>query len=234
VVIPEPSWWEPETPFLYRGILELWDAGQATDRTEIIHGFCTYRLGSRGLFMNGKPFTLRAADLKGPVADVDLRSLRAGGCNCLVFPLDDYDLALAEAADRLGFLVLGRLAASDAGGFGSNLETHPSLLGYLGEPGTSNASVLLRPVPGRSPPLYGLEVNQPINSLPHEVGFLICPQPLALLLAPLARPTIIRPALKSEAGRWPLPEAPPILGLMVDPESFLGKDSAALGQGASS
>ena len=28
VVIPEPSWWEPKTPFLYQGPLELWQDGQ--------------------------------------------------------------------------------------------------------------------------------------------------------------------------------------------------------------
>jgi hypothetical protein len=38
VVIPEANWWEPETPFLYEGPVELWQDGQRCDRRDISHG----------------------------------------------------------------------------------------------------------------------------------------------------------------------------------------------------
>src|SRR5579883_857477 len=41
-VIPEPSLWEPQTPFLYEGTVELWDNGKLSDRVAI-------RLGLRDL-----------------------------------------------------------------------------------------------------------------------------------------------------------------------------------------
>jgi hypothetical protein len=31
VVIPEPSLWEPECPFVYDGVIELWQDGQCCD-----------------------------------------------------------------------------------------------------------------------------------------------------------------------------------------------------------
>jgi hypothetical protein len=38
VVIPEANWWEPETPFLYEGPVELWQDGKFCERREISHG----------------------------------------------------------------------------------------------------------------------------------------------------------------------------------------------------
>ncbi|HKI36311.1 MAG TPA: hypothetical protein VKA46_30925 [Gemmataceae bacterium] len=38
VVIPEPSLWEPEQPYLYRAIVELWEDGQQCDRAEFDYG----------------------------------------------------------------------------------------------------------------------------------------------------------------------------------------------------
>src|SRR5262245_50237038 len=38
VVIPEPSLWDPESPFLYQGLVELWQDGQRCDQTIVPHG----------------------------------------------------------------------------------------------------------------------------------------------------------------------------------------------------
>jgi hypothetical protein len=37
VVIPEANWWEPETPFLYEGPVELWQDGKLCDRRDVSH-----------------------------------------------------------------------------------------------------------------------------------------------------------------------------------------------------
>src|SRR4051812_29148320 len=49
VVIPEASLWEPESPFLYAGPVELWQDGVRCDRAEVLHGLRSVQLGARGL-----------------------------------------------------------------------------------------------------------------------------------------------------------------------------------------
>jgi Glycosyl hydrolases family 2 len=34
VVIPDPGLWEPDLPYVYRAVAELWEDGQMCDRTE--------------------------------------------------------------------------------------------------------------------------------------------------------------------------------------------------------
>jgi hypothetical protein len=62
VVIPEPSLWDPISPFLYAGVLELWQDGAFADRTELRHGLRSVRLQSDGLLWNSKPLKLRAVE----------------------------------------------------------------------------------------------------------------------------------------------------------------------------
>ncbi len=38
VVIPDPSLWDPERPYVYRAVVELWEDGQACDRAEFDYG----------------------------------------------------------------------------------------------------------------------------------------------------------------------------------------------------
>jgi hypothetical protein len=132
VVIPEPSAWEPESPFLYHGPVELWQDGARCDRVTVSHGLRQIQLGPHGLRVNGRPLTLRgrAAD---HLSDDEALALRRAGCNLLVAPADEAAAPLWDTADRLGFLVLGRVA--DAGEEAlrrlAGLDRHPSCLGWL-------------------------------------------------------------------------------------------------------
>ncbi len=38
VVIPEPSLWEAEQPYVYRAVVELWEDGRLCDRAEFDYG----------------------------------------------------------------------------------------------------------------------------------------------------------------------------------------------------
>src|SRR5437868_12513844 len=49
VVIPEPSFWEPESPFLYDGTIELWENGAAIDCVQLRRGLRSFQLGRGGL-----------------------------------------------------------------------------------------------------------------------------------------------------------------------------------------
>ena len=52
VIVPEPSFWDPETPFLYEAILQSEDGTKVTLR----HGLRTVQLSAAGLRVNRKPF----------------------------------------------------------------------------------------------------------------------------------------------------------------------------------
>ena len=71
--IPEACWWEPKTPFLYQGPLELWQDGLFCERVEISHGIRTVQLTSKGLRLNGRPFVLRGRIARPPCSDADAR-----------------------------------------------------------------------------------------------------------------------------------------------------------------
>jgi hypothetical protein len=108
VVIPEASLWEPQSPFLYEGRIELWHEGQCCDQASLRHGLRAIHLGPRGLRLNGKPLVLRGREV-GQVSDDEARTLRREGSNLLVARVEETADSLWERADRLGFLVLGRV-----------------------------------------------------------------------------------------------------------------------------
>src|SRR5262245_50368134 len=37
-IIPEPGLWDPQSPFLYQGPLELWQCDQRCDQVQVRHG----------------------------------------------------------------------------------------------------------------------------------------------------------------------------------------------------
>src|SRR5919201_1885533 len=66
VLIPEASLWDPESPFLYQGPVELWQDGQRCDQVTVSHGLRTISLGPRGLRWNGRPLALRGREVACP------------------------------------------------------------------------------------------------------------------------------------------------------------------------
>lgn len=131
-VIPEPSLWDPESPFLYEGTLELWEGGAACDRITFRHGIRRVQLTSRGLRFNGKPFGLRGKCVEPTLSEVEARTLHDAGYNTLLTKVSETGLGLWELADRIGFCVLGtsdhlaRFVEHRA-----DLTTHPSALGWI-------------------------------------------------------------------------------------------------------
>src|SRR5262249_20990251 len=78
VVIPEACLWEPESPFLYQGPVELWQDGQRCDRLTLSHGLRSFRLGERGLGVNGRPLMLRGRSVT-VCSEEDALALRQAG-----------------------------------------------------------------------------------------------------------------------------------------------------------
>lgn len=172
VIIPEPSLWSPQTPFLYEAILQT-GGGEKVVRK---HGLRGVRLTSRpqsgsavaaGLRVNGRSFRIdgvRRAEL------ADAAALRAAGVNTLWVPVSAATVDLWSQADRLGFFVIGVLDDAEAVAAARELKHHPSALGWIVaddfvEPET------LQTISGQEP-LLGVMASAVSTTVPPWVQFL--------------------------------------------------------------
>jgi hypothetical protein len=132
VIIPEACFWEPESPFLYQGPIELWQEGQRCDQIVISHGLRTFRLGPQGLRFNSRPLSLRGQRITS-CSEAEALELRRAGRNLLVVPVEATALHVWDRADQLGFLVLGRIQDDSEATLRNlyDLSRHPSCLGWL-------------------------------------------------------------------------------------------------------
>jgi hypothetical protein len=197
VIIPEPSLWDTESPFLYQGVVELWQDGQRCDKQTIRHGLRSLQRGKRGLLLNGRPLRLRGRSLSAPLEtalaeDAALR-LREADVNLLLAPVEEKTLRLWPRADRFGFLVLGRVRDESERTL-RHLETlsnQASCLGWLMETN--------RPVPTPLPPggLLGWtgDFVSPATSLA-GIDFLFG----SLELANLGKPMLVKGEVTSSSS----------------------------------
>jgi hypothetical protein len=133
VVIPEPSLWDPQSPFLYDGPVELWEDGRRSEVVRVRHGLRLLRFTPKGLTVNGKPVTPRGKELTTACPDDEALRLRQAGYNLLVAPVTAETAPLWDTGDRLGFLVAGRVDATDVTTPArlAELRRHPSWLGWI-------------------------------------------------------------------------------------------------------
>jgi hypothetical protein len=215
-VIPEASFWDPESPFLYQGTVELWQGGERCDQGQVSHGPRTLSLGPQGLRCNGRLLALHGA-VRGACSEAEARSLHQGGVNTLLAPAGA-DPTLWDVADRFGFLVLLRitnetelkaeLKRADA------FRTHACCLGWVvtpeavaGELARVAAEVLAETL-GRAP-LLGMELKQPPAApLSEKISFVLCAEPLVPEVAGLRLPAL----LLHEGAREPPSGAPGVMG----------------------
>lgn len=181
-IIPEASLWEPQCPFLYEGSVELWQDGRCCHRLVVRHGLRSVQMNERALLVNGHPLTLQGRTVADYSEDEVLR-LRRTGCNLLVAPIDERCLPLGELADRLGFLLLGRVREDSeiTRRCMETLSQGASCLGWLLEE-SENLPFMILPQTG----LVGLICDSPPRKLSLSVvHFLLGPAELANLGKPL-------------------------------------------------
>jgi len=127
-VIPESSFWEPQSPHLYAGPVELWQDGQRCQVMQRRHGLRQVALGPRGLRLNGNLLQLRGRQVT-TLDDDSALALRESGYNLVVAPASDESRQVWEIADRIGLFVLGLRKGESA--LTRELRAHPSYLGWL-------------------------------------------------------------------------------------------------------
>jgi hypothetical protein len=112
-IIPEPSLWEPECPFLYDVVIESWLDDLQDERPErrvLKYGLRSQARRGESVLVNGRPVAMRYA-LDPPQSEEDARALRSRGVNLLCAGLANekaWDLS-----DAYGFFLLGRLCKAD-------------------------------------------------------------------------------------------------------------------------
>ena len=104
VIIPEPGWWDPQSPFLYHGPVELWQGGEKLETGRIRIGLRHTTWAGDQLVHNGRPVELKSQPI-GSAEEAVLHAARNAGFNAVEVPA-----ALAEEAcaiaDRIGLFVI--------------------------------------------------------------------------------------------------------------------------------
>jgi hypothetical protein len=169
-IIPESSWWEPKTPFLYEGPLELWQDGVLCERVAIRHGIRALQLTSKGLRLNGKPFLLRGKIVEPGMTEDGAKLLREAGFNALWTIVAVADVEPWNVADRVGLFQLGSsVDMSEFHFLRRELTSHPSHFGWIfNRADLSNAPIQQDGLAM----LYG--VNTSARSRPEHADFLVC------------------------------------------------------------
>jgi hypothetical protein len=165
VVIPEPSLWEPESPFLYQGIVELWQDGQRSDQLGVSHGLRQVQLSERGLHVNGRVLVVHGTQVESCTEDA-AQAMRDDGINLWLVPVEESTEGLWDLADQCGFLILGRIPSSAECDLVERLDRHASCLGWIVPEATPFLSCR---------GLQGFWSPAPDSSLPDSVRFVVRP-----------------------------------------------------------
>ncbi|HZZ82218.1 MAG TPA: hypothetical protein VFE62_27215, partial [Gemmataceae bacterium] len=185
-VIPESSWWEPRSPFLYEGPLELWQDDVLCDRATIRHGIRALQLTSKGLRLNGKPLVVRGKLVHGSLSEQDAIALRdAGFSACWLIGASNIDPW--NSADRVGLFLLGScFDVTEFFALHSELTSHASHFGWIFNRNDLSQAPLLQPGFGM---LYG--INTSARSIPENSDFMVCTQDELAWLEEVDMPRIV-------------------------------------------
>jgi hypothetical protein len=235
IIIPEASFWDPQSPFIYEGPLELWEKGNCVDRLQLQHGLRILRLGPRGLRLNDKLVSICGMARTG-ISTEEATVLRQSHCNTLLAPVTDEQADMWDGADLNGFLMIGRIssvadleiAAELMAGGPSRKLPHPSTLGWLisEEVFEEKLAQVLGPTMfsglagiSRADAIVGVElIGKRSLSLPEGVSFVACKEELVSSFAHLGLPILIlsQSSILPEPGPAPRPGLPLVLGTIYE------------------
>jgi hypothetical protein len=201
VIIPEAGLWEPASPFLYEGPVELWQGGQLLGRRTVTHGVRQIAFHARkGLLLNGQRVRLRGLSVSATPSDADADRFRAAGLNALLSPARAETAELWDLADRYGWLLFGQLEPENDDALWraeAHWSWHASCAGWVfpqdavGHVQRWHHAMSLLHSQGRKLPV-GVRVTElPLGVLPGHVSFLVCEERLLDELGETALPIIV-------------------------------------------
>jgi hypothetical protein len=147
VIIPEASLWEPESPHLYSGPIELWQDGVRCDVIQVRHGLRHIAVGPKGLRLNGRFLRLSGREVPSQ-NEGEALALRQAGHNLLLAPVTEETQHVWDVADQMGFFVLGKIDERSNSALAATLARHPSCLGWLLMKGEFTAKLASAPLLG--------------------------------------------------------------------------------------
>jgi hypothetical protein len=203
---PNPAFWAPDNPLLYRVVVELWQDGQRCAVSGFDIGFRMIEMGTSNVLVNRQPLLLQGMAYL-PQSREEANDRRQGGYNLVLAGKGQWHWWVR--ANPMGFLLLERVALSTL---------TPQYIGLLSQQPCFLGFVLDKEVLARSPAenetflcpwqerrvFIGLELDgPPLLPLPSGLSFLVCPEPVLPALSTTSLPKF---ALReSKAGKEEAP-----------------------------
>jgi hypothetical protein len=203
--IPNPAFWSPEDPLLYRVVVELWQDGLLCEVSGFDLGFRKLELGPNGVFVNSRPFLLKGKPCL-PQTREETVTRRQGGYNLLLARKGEWHWWVR--ANPMGFLLLEEATVTTLKPqYISLLYQQPCFFGFLlgkellNHPVTETES-FLRPWQERG--VYmGLELDEGnVPPLPCGLSFLVCPESVLPSLDGVSLPKIILHKSEMKSEEW--------------------------------
>src|SRR5262249_34293370 len=203
---PNPGFWAPDNPLLYRAVVELWQDGQRCEVSGFDIGFRMIELGTSSVLVNGQTFSLQGMGYL-PQSREEADDRRRAGYNLVLAGEGQWHWWVR--ANPMGFLLLERVALSTL---------TPHYIGLLGHQPCFLGFVLDKEVLDRSPAenesflrpwqergvFIGLELDEsPPQPLPGGLSFLACPEPALPALSTIPLPKLVLRG--SKAGKEAAP-----------------------------
>lgn len=145
-IVPDPSFWSPEMPSLYRLSLELRDHGETTQTTELDYGFRLLGASRQNLILENRRWVMRGVTTTEPVTP-SLEQWR-DAATCLV--VTDPSPELCLEADRAGVFLVVRLDEARGGALAGRVRhfaQHPAIVAAI-LPESTEADKTLRAASG--------------------------------------------------------------------------------------
>jgi beta-galactosidase/beta-glucuronidase len=215
VVIPEASWWEPATPYLYQGDVELWDNGTLCERQRAIHGIATLQITTKGLRLNGSSYQLRGKMVQPTIRDAELKLLHDAGVNAVMTSFRTErewtsNIGLWALADRYGLFVLCAADSEyDTFQFAAIQSMSVCAFAYVPRWGDGEQNRIIQFMADHREwrkPIFGIEYGQ--TPIPDLASFILCREADLTALDESAPPRIVLTKTLPET----LPIEPKILG----------------------
>jgi hypothetical protein len=111
-VVPDPCFWTPELPFLYRVQIELRRGGETIEKSERLIGIRRFGVRDRALNFDGKRFVLRGVQPKFQISDFESQILDSAAFlreTWTALVVANPDDELCESASRNGLVVMADL-----------------------------------------------------------------------------------------------------------------------------